>query len=57
LELSRNDFKRQAERNAIELTRKNRELVDRIQEVDILKLKYEEALANYQALNNQVRII
>jgi len=54
LELSRNEYKRQAERNAIDLTRKNRELIDRIQEVDILKLKYEEALANCQALNSQL---
>jgi len=54
LEVSRNEFKRQAERNAIELTRKNSELVNKIQELDVLKLKYEEALANYQALNNQL---
>jgi len=54
LELSRNEFQRQAERNALELTRKNRELIDKIQELDILKLKYEEGLANYQALNSQM---
>jgi len=53
-EVSRNEFKRQAERNAMDLTRKNRELVDKIQELDVLKLKYEEAVANYQALNGQV---
>jgi len=54
LERSRNEFQRQAERNALELTRKNRELVDKIQELDVLKLKYEEGLANYQALNSQM---
>jgi len=54
LEISRNEYKRQAERNAVDLTRKNRELVDKIQELDVLKLKYEEALANYQALNSQL---
>jgi len=54
LEVSRNEYKRQAERNSIELTRKNSELVNKIQELDVLKLKYEEALANYQALNSQL---
>jgi len=54
LELSRNEYKRQAESNSIDISRKNRELVEKIQEVEVLKLKYEEALANYQALNNQV---
>lgn len=57
LEMSRNEFQRQAERNSVELTRKNRELIDKIQELDVLKLKYEEGLANYQALNNQVRYL
>jgi len=52
--MSRNEYQRQAERNQLELTRKNRELVDKIQELDVLKLKYEEALANYQALNSQM---
>ncbi len=48
-------YQKQAERNSTELTRKNRELVDKIQELDILKMKYEEALANYQALNTKVK--
>jgi len=54
LEKTRNEYKNQAERNSIELTRRNRELVDKIQQVDVLKLKYEEAFANYQALNFKV---
>lgn len=53
-EQSKEQYKRQAERNSVELTRKNKELVDKIQELDILKMKYEEALANYQALNAKV---
>jgi len=53
-EQSRDQFKKQAERNNIELTRKNKELVSKIQELDILRMKYEEALANYQALNSRV---
>jgi len=55
LEKTRNEYKNQAERNSMELTRRNRELVDKIQQVDVLKLKYEEAFANYQALNFKVK--
>jgi DNA repair exonuclease SbcCD ATPase subunit len=51
LKASRDEFKNQAERNSTELTRKNKDLIDRIQEVDVLKLRYEESLANYHALN------
>ncbi len=51
---SREQYRKQAERNSVELTRKNKDLVDKIQELDILKMKYEEALANYQALNSRV---
>jgi len=51
LKASRDEFKQQAERNSTELTRKNKDLIDRIQELDVLKLRYEESLANYHALN------
>jgi len=51
LKLSRDEFRQQAERNSVELTRRNKDLVDRLQELDVLKMKYEEGLANYQALN------
>jgi chromosome segregation ATPase len=54
LRVSRDEFRSQAERNSIELTRRNKELVDRLQELDILKMKYEEGLANYQALNSKL---
>jgi len=54
LEQSREQYRKQAERNSVELTRKNKDLVDKIQELDILKMKYEEALANYQALNSRL---
>jgi chromosome segregation ATPase len=54
LRVSRDEFRTQAERNSIELTRRNKELVDRLQELDILKMKYEEGLANYQALNTRL---
>lgn len=55
LEKARNEYKNQAERNSIELTRRNKELVDKIQQLDVLKMKYEEAFANYQALNFKVK--
>jgi len=55
-EQAKDMYQKQAERNSTELTRKNRELVDKIQELDILKMKYEEALANYQALNTKVMV-
>jgi len=51
LEKARNLYREQAERNSTELTRRNKELVDKLQQLDVLKLKYEEAFANYQALN------
>jgi len=54
LEASREEYRKAAERNAMELTRKNKELVDKIQELDGLKTKYEEALANYQQLNSKL---
>ena len=56
-EASRDEYRKQAQRNSVDLTRKNRELVDKLQELDILKMKYEEALANYQALNSKVNLI
>ncbi len=54
LENARNEYKLQAERNSLELTRRNKDLVDKIQQLDVLKMKYEEAFANYQALNFKV---
>lgn len=56
-EESRELYKRQAERNSLELTKKNKELVEKIQELDLLKAKYEDALNNYQDLSAQVIVI
>ena len=56
-EKAREEYKKQAQRNSIELTRRNKELVDKLQELDIVKMKYEEALANYQALNSRVNFL
>ena len=54
--VAKEEYKKQAEKNSAELTRKNKELIEKIQELDNLKMKYEEALNNYQHLNNQVII-
>lgn len=48
------DYQRQAEKNNQELLQKSKELTAKISEVDALKAKYDEALANYQNLNSQV---
>jgi len=54
LEVARDEYRKQAQRNSTELTRRNKDLVDKLQELDVLKVKYEEALANYQALNTSL---
>jgi len=41
---SKDMFKNQLDRNTAEVTRKNKELMDKIQDLDILKRKYEDAL-------------
>jgi len=38
LEVQKGDYKKQAEKNNLELSRKNKELVDKIQELDVLKI-------------------
>lgn len=53
-EKAKDEYKHQAERNSVELSRRNGELVDKIQQLDVLKMKYEEAFANYQALSTKV---
>jgi chromosome segregation ATPase len=45
---SRDMYKAQLERNNLEITKKNKELIERIQEVDALKMKYEDALNNME---------
>jgi chromosome segregation ATPase len=54
LEAQKEEYRKSSERSNIELARKNRELVDKIQELDVLKLKYEEALTNYQGLSSKL---
>jgi hypothetical protein len=41
-------------RNSSELTQKNKELADKIQELEMLKLKYEEALTKLEELNTSL---
>jgi len=47
---SRDMYKSQLERNNMEITMRNKELIEKIQEVDALKMKYEEALANVEPM-------
>jgi len=46
LQRSRDIYKSQLEEQHIDITKKNKELIEKIQEVDALKAKYQEALAN-----------
>jgi hypothetical protein len=41
-------------RNSSELTQKNKELADKIHELEMLKLKYEEALTKLEELNTSL---
>jgi len=50
-ERTREEYRQISQRNSLDLTRRNKDLVDKLQELDLIKMKYEEALANYQALN------
>jgi hypothetical protein len=43
---SRDLYKNQLEKNNADIAQKNRELLQKIQEVDALKQKYEEAIAS-----------
>jgi len=54
LEAQKEEYRKSSERSNLEVTRKNKELVDKIQELDVLKMKYEEALNNYQNLSNKL---
>jgi len=48
---SRDMYKSQLENNNNEITKKNKELIEKIRELDGLKNKYEEALANMEPLS------
>lgn len=47
-------YKSQAERNSRDLTAKNLELIEKIQELENLKAKYQDALNNVQCLESKV---
>lgn len=51
---AKEEYRRQAERNSLELSKKTKELIDRIHEVEDLKVKYKEALTKYQQSNSQL---
>jgi len=46
LQRSRDIYKAQLEENSHDITKKNKELIEKIQEVDALKARYQEALNN-----------
>ena len=54
LKSERDMFKQQATRNSDLLTQKNNQLVEKIQELESLKLKYEEALTKLEDLNTSL---
>ena len=54
LRAERDLFRQQASNNSMELTKKNRELVSKIEELEMLKNKYEEALAKLEDLNTSL---
>lgn len=56
-EAAKEEYKRQAERNVLELTNKTKELVEKIQELDVLKAKYEDSISNYSNMNSQVNLL
>lgn len=43
---ARDMYRTQLEKNEVELTMKNKELLEKICQIDVLKAKYEEAIAN-----------
>lgn len=51
---NKEDCEELSEESAVDLALKNQELLEKIQEFDMLKLKYEESFNNYQSLNQQV---
>ena len=45
---SRDLFKNQLDKNNADIGRKNKELIDKIQDLDQVKRKYEEAISNVE---------
>lgn len=54
-EENRNYYRIQAEKNSYDLTSKNMELIEKIQELENLKTKYQDSLINVQRLEAKVR--
>jgi len=50
-------YRTQLEKNEIELTLKNKELLEKICQIDVLKAKYEEAIANVDPITSTVRFL
>ena len=50
----RDFYKNQAERNSRDLTAKNLELIEKIQELENLKSKYQDSLNNVHCLESKV---
>lgn len=49
-------YKAQFEQNNIDIAMKNRELIDKIQQVDALKMKYEDAIANVEPIKTSSKV-
>jgi len=54
LQNARDMYRSQLEKNEIELTLKNKELLEKICQIDILKIKYEEAIANVDPITSTI---
>jgi len=51
---ARDLYRSQLEKNEIELSAKNKELIEKIYQIDLLKVKYEEAIANVDPITTTV---
>jgi len=51
---ARDMYRSQLEKNEIELTLKNKELLEKICQIDVLKIKYEEAIANVDPITSTI---
>jgi len=54
---SRDLYKIQSEQNNTEIAKKNRELMEKLQQMDILKAKYEEAITNVEPIKATTKVI
>jgi len=49
-------YKVQSEQNNAEIAKKNRELMEKLQQMDILKAKYEEAINNVEPIKTSSKV-